>query len=156
MALKDEKEGTFNEQENSFFAYAYNDDDIDDLEANAAVMLITNMQEHQLNDSDPVFTTDGLSQVNDLTTCSIEFNASPSASESDKAQVVPSESFLSSQEDERLDTVVIFDDDTFVSFDDPIEQDKNNNIEQHEPSSDPDPDYTVIANNLKNNFSLLT
>lgn len=45
MALKDEKEGTFNEQEKSFFANAYNDDDMEDLEANAAVMLMANMQE---------------------------------------------------------------------------------------------------------------
>jgi hypothetical protein len=121
----------------------------EDLEANAAVMLMANMQELQLNDSGPVFDTDGLSQVHHLTTCSIQINASPPASESDKAQVVPSESFLSSQEDEQLNTVVIFDDDTVVSFDDPIEQDKHDHVEQHEPSSDPDPDYIVMAKQLQ-------
>jgi vacuolar-type H+-ATPase subunit I/STV1 len=145
MALKDEKEGTFTEQETNFIANTYNDDDMEDLEANAAVMLMANMQELQLNDSVPVYDTDGLSQVQDLNTCLIQENASPSASESDKAQVVPSESCLSSQEDEQINTFVIFDDDTVVSFDDLIEEDKHDHVEQHEPSSDPDPDYIVMA-----------
>ena len=122
---------------------------MEDLEANVAVMLMENMQELQLNDSGPVYDTDGLSQVHDLNTCLIQENASPSASESDKAQVVPSESFLSSQEDEQMNTVVIFDDDTVVSFEDPIENDNHDHIEQHEPSSDPDPDHILMAKQLQ-------
>lgn len=92
---------------------------MEDLEANAAVMLMANMQELQLNDSGPVYDTDGLSQVHDLNTCLIHDIASPSAYESDTAQVVPSDSSLSSQEDEQMNTVVIFDDDTVA--DDTVE-----------------------------------
>ena len=100
MALQDEKDGHLTEQENNFMANANNDDDMEDLEANAAVMLMANMQELQFNDSGPVYDTAGLSQVHDLNACLTHEIASPSASESDKAQVVPSESSLSSQEDE--------------------------------------------------------
>jgi cytochrome c553 len=49
MALQDEKDGNFTEQENNFMATANNDDDMEDLEANAAVMLMANMQELQLS-----------------------------------------------------------------------------------------------------------
>ena len=101
MALKDEKEGTFTEQETNFIANSYNDDEMEDLEANAVVMLMANMQELKLNDSGPVYDTDSLSQVHDLNTCSIQANASPSASESDTAQVVPSASCLSSQKENK-------------------------------------------------------
>jgi hypothetical protein len=122
---------------------------MEDLEANAAVMLMANMQELQLNDSGPVYDTDGLSQVHDLNTCLIHDIASPSAYESDTAQVVPSDSSLSSQEDEQMNTVVIFDDDTVVSFDDPIENDKHEHVEQHEPSFDPDPELMLLCNQMK-------
>jgi hypothetical protein len=81
MALQDEKDGHFTEQENNFMANANNDDDMEDLEANAAVMLMANMQELRLNDSGPVYDTDGLSQVHDLNACLIHEIASPSASE---------------------------------------------------------------------------
>jgi hypothetical protein len=148
MALQDEKDGNFTEQENNFMASANNDDDMEDLEANAAVMLMANMQELRLNDSGPMYDTDGLSQVQDLSACLIQEIASPSAYESDKAQVVPSESSLFSQEDEQISTVVIFDDDTDVSFDDPIENDKYDHVEQHEPSSDPDPDLVLLSEQL--------
>jgi cytochrome c553 len=148
MALQDEKDGNFTEQENNFMATANNDDDMEDLEANAAVMLMANMQELQLNDSDPVYDTDGLSQVNDPNACLIHEIASPSAFESDMAQVVPSDSYSSSQEDEQISTVVIFDDDTVVSFDDPIENDKHDQVEQHEPSFDPDPDLILLSQQL--------
>lgn len=121
---------------------------MEDLEANAVVMLMANMQELQLNDSGPVYDTDGLSQVHDLNTCLIHEIASPSASESDKAQVVPSDSSLSPQEDEQMNTVVIFDDHTVVSFDDPIENDKHDHVEQHEPLFDPDPDLILLSNQL--------
>jgi cytochrome c553 len=155
MALKDEKKGHFTEQENSFMANSYNDDDMEDLEANAAVMLMANMQELHMNDSDPVYDTDGLSQVHDLNTCLIHEIASPSASESDKAQVVPSDSSLSSQEDEQMNTVVIVDDDTVVSFDDQIENDKHDHVEQNEPFSDPDPDQILMAKQLQAQILLI-
>jgi cytochrome c553 len=71
MALQDEKEGHFTEQENSFMANAYNDDDMEDLEANAAEMLMANIQELRMNDSGPMYDTDGLSQVHDLNACLI-------------------------------------------------------------------------------------
>jgi cytochrome c553 len=148
MALQDEKDGNFTEQENNFMATTYNDDDMEDLEANAAVMLMANMQELQLNDSGPVYDTDGLSQVHDPNACLIHEIASPSASESDVAQVVPSDSYSSSQADEQISTVVIFDDDTVVSFDDPIENDKHDQVEQHEPSFDPDPDLILLSQQL--------
>jgi cytochrome c553 len=45
MALQDEKDGNFTEQENNFMATANNDDDMEDIEANAAVMHMANMQE---------------------------------------------------------------------------------------------------------------
>jgi cytochrome c553 len=148
MALQDEKDGNFTEQENNFMATANNDDDMEDLEANAAVMLMANMQELQLNDSGPVYDTDGLSQVHDPNACLIHEIASPTASESDMAQVVPSDSYSSSQADEQINTVVIFDDDTVVSFDDPIENDKHDQVEQHEPSFDPDPDLILLSQQL--------
>jgi hypothetical protein len=148
MALQDEKDGNFTEQENNFMATANNDDDMEDLEANAAVMLMANMQELQLNDSGPVYDTDGLSQVHDPNAGLIHGIASPSASESDMAQVVPSDSSSSYQADEQISTVVIFDDDTVVSFDDPIENDKNDQVEQHEPSFDPDPDLILLSQQL--------
>jgi hypothetical protein len=148
MALQDEKEGHFTEQENSFMENAYNDDDMEDLEANAAVMLMANMQELQMNDSGPVYNTDGLSQVHDLNACLIHEIASPSASESNKAQVVLSDSSLSYLEDEQMNTVVTFDDDTVVSFDDPIENDKHDHVEQHEPLFDPDPDLILLSKQL--------
>ena len=69
MALQDEKDGHFTEQENNLMANANNDDDLEDLEANAAVMLMANMQELQFNVSGPVYDIAGLSQVNDLDTC---------------------------------------------------------------------------------------
>ena len=94
MALQDEKDGNFTEQENNFMATANNDDDMEDLEANVVVMLMANMQELQLNDSGPVYDTDGLSQVHDPNACLTHVTASPSAYESDTAQVVPSESFF--------------------------------------------------------------
>jgi hypothetical protein len=106
------------------------------------------MQELQLNDSGPVYDTDGLSQVHDQKACLIHEIASPSASESDMAQVVPSKSSSSSQKDEQISTVVIFDDDTVVSFDDPIENDKHDHLEQHEPSFDPDPDLILLSKQL--------
>lgn len=148
MALQDEKDGNFTEQENNFMATANNDDDMEDLEANAAVMLMANMQELQFNDSGPVYDTDGLSQVHDPNACLIHELASPSASGSDTAQVVPSDSSSSSQADEQISTVVIFDDDTVVSFDDPIENDKHDQVEQHEPSFDPDPDLILLSQQL--------
>jgi hypothetical protein len=129
-------------------ANAYNDDDMEDLEANAVVMLMANVQELHMNDSGPVYDTDGLSQVHDLNACLIHEIASPSASESDKAQVVPSDQSLSSQEDEKMNTVVIFDDDTVVSFDDPIENDKHDHVEQHEPLFDPDPNLILLSKQL--------
>jgi cytochrome c553 len=155
MALKDEKEGNFTEQDNSFMANAYNDYDMEDLEANASVMLMANMQELHMNDLGPVYDTDGLSQVHDLNACLIHEIESPSASESDKAQVVPSDSSLSSQEDEQMNTVVIFDDDTVVSFDDPIENDKHDHVEQNEPFSDPDPDQILMAKQLQAQIVLI-
>jgi cytochrome c553 len=148
MALQDEKDGNFTEQENNFMATANNDDDMEDLEANAAVMLMANMQELQFNDSGPVYDTYGLSQVHDPNACLIHEIASPSASGSDTAQVVPSDSSSSSQADEQISTVVIFDDDTVVSFDDPIENDKHDQEEQHEPSFDPDPDLILLSHQL--------
>ena len=148
MALQDEKDGHFPEQDNNFMANVHNDDDMEDLEANAAVMLMANMQELKLNDSGPVYDTDGLSQVHDLNACFINDIISPSASESDMVQVVPSTSSSSSQTDEQISTVVIFDDDTVVSFDDPIENDKYDQLEQHEPSFDPDPDLIMLSKQL--------
>lgn len=44
-------------------ADAYNDDDMEDLEVNAAVMLMANMQELHFNETGPIYDTDGLSQV---------------------------------------------------------------------------------------------
>jgi cytochrome c553 len=148
LALQDEKDGHFPEQDNNFMANVNNDDDMEDLEANAAVMLMANMQELKINDSGPVYDTDGLSQVHDLNKCFINEIVSPSASESDTAQVVPSDSSSSSQADEQISTVVIFDDDTVVSFDDPIENDKNDQVEQHEPSFYPDPDLLLLSQQL--------
>jgi cytochrome c553 len=148
MALQDEKDGNFTEQENNFMVHANNDDDMEDLEANAAVMLMANMQELQLNDPGPVYDTDGLSQVRDPNACLIHEIASPSASGSDTAQVVPSKSSSSSQTDEQISTVVIFDDDTAFSFDDPIENDKHDHLEQHEPSFDPYPDLILLSKQL--------
>jgi hypothetical protein len=148
MALQDEKDGNFTEQENNFMATANNNDDMEDLEANATVMLMANMQELQFNDSGPVYDTDGLSQVHDLNACLIHDIASPSASESDMAQVVPFDSSSSSQDDEQISTVVIFDDDTVFSFDDPNENDKHDHVEQHEPSFDPDPDLKLLSSQL--------
>jgi cytochrome c553 len=145
MALQDEKDGNFTEQENNFMANANNDDDMEDLEANAAVMLMANMQELQFNDSGTVYNTDSLSQVHDLNACLIHEFVSTSASESDTAQVVPFDSSSSSQDDEQISTVVIFDDDTDVSFDDPNKNDKHDHVEQHEPSSDPDHDLKLLS-----------
>lgn len=148
MALQDEKNGNFTEQENNFMVHANNDDDMEDLEANATVMLMANMQELQFNDSGPVYDTDGLSQVHDPKACLIHEIASPSASESDMAQVVPSDSYSSSQADEQISTMVIFDDDTVVSFDNPNENDKHDQVEQHEPSFDPDHDLILLSQQL--------
>ena len=47
-----------------------------------------------------------------------------------------------------MNTVVIFDDDTVVLFDDPIENDKHDHVEQHEPSFDPDPDLILLSKQL--------
>jgi hypothetical protein len=83
MALQDEKDGHFTEQENNLMANANHDDDMEDLEANAAVMLMANMQELQFNVSGPVYDTAGLSQVHDLNACFLHEVVSTSASESD-------------------------------------------------------------------------
>jgi cytochrome c553 len=148
MALQDEKDGHFTEKENNLMANANHDDDMEDLEANAAVMLMANMKELQFNDSGPVYDTAGLSQVHDLNACFLQEVVSTSASESDSAQVVLCDSSSSSQDDEQISTVVIFDDDTVVSFDDPNENDKYDHVEQHEPLFDPDPDNTLLFQQL--------
>ena len=80
--------------------------DMEDLEANADVMLMANMQELHKSDSGPVYDTDGLSQVPDPNTCLIHEIASPSASASHEEQVIQHDSFLFNQEDEQINTVV--------------------------------------------------
>ena len=47
-----------------------------------------------------------------------------------------------------MNKVVIFDDDTVVSFDDPIEDEKHDHVEQNEPLSDPDSDLMLLTNQL--------
>lgn len=110
LALKDEASGTFIEKENSFMANAYSDDDMEDLEANATVMLMANMQELHMNDSGPVYDTDGMCHVHDPNTCLIHEIASPTASASDKEQVVQTDSSTSPQKDDQMNTILTFHD----------------------------------------------
>ena len=63
---------------------------MEDLQANAAVMLMANMQELHMSDTGPVYDTDGLSQVPEQTIY-ISDLISPPTSESGKAQNVQNE-----------------------------------------------------------------
>ena len=73
---------------------------MEDLEANAAVMLMANMQELHMSDTFPVYDIDGFSHVHDSKECLIHEIASPSASVSNKEQIVRHKSFLSPQVDD--------------------------------------------------------
>ena len=63
LALQEEARGTTKQNDNSFMANAQSDDDMEDLEATAAVMLMANMQELHITESGPVYDSDTLSQV---------------------------------------------------------------------------------------------
>ena len=63
------------------------DDDMEDLQANATVMLMENMQELHMSDTGPVYDTDGLSQVPDQTIFITDL-ISPPTSASDEDQSV--------------------------------------------------------------------
>lgn len=64
MAYKDEAGGELSETQQGFMADTLSDDEYEDLEANAAVVLMANMQEHYISQTEngPVYDTDGLSQ----------------------------------------------------------------------------------------------
>ena len=81
LALKDEAGGSLTDKEQSFMADADSDDDMEDLQANAAVMLMANMHELHMSDTGPVYDTDGLSQVPEHTIIISEL-ISPPISES--------------------------------------------------------------------------
>lgn len=148
LALKDEAGGILTDKENNFMADEYSDDDMEDLEANAAVMLMANMQELHMSDTCPMYDTDGLSQVPGSTICLIHEIASPSASTSDEEQVVQNDSLLSPQEDEQMNTVVTFDDDDqinpVVTFYDPNNDYNNDQIEQNKHMPGPDPELMTL------------
>ena len=150
LALKDEAGGAFTEKDNSFMASAYSDDDMEDLEANAAVMLMANMQELHMHDSGPVYDTDGLSQVHNSNEHLIIDNAISTASASNKEQFVQQTSPLSSQENNQMNTSVTFDDanqiNTYVSFDDSLDNDNGTLVEQNGTSSDLDPEFFTTIN----------
>ena len=116
-------------------ADAYSDDDMEDLEANVAVMLMADMQELHMTDTCLVYDTDGLSQVPDSTTCLINEIISSSASASKEESNVQNDSFLSSHEDEQLNTTVTFDDDDLISpvdsNDHPILNDNDAQLDDH-------------------------
>lgn len=147
-------------------ANAQYDDDMEDLEANAAVMLMANMQELLMGDTGPVYDTDALSEVNELHRCFTNDIASSSVSASYEEQVVQHDSLFSSQEDGQINTFVSFDDDdqinpvvTFdddvqinqpVLFDNPLDDAYNAHVEQHEPSANPDSELE-LRNMLLNN-----
>ena len=113
-------------------ADAYKDDDMEDLEANAAVMLMANMQELHFNETGPVYDTDGLSQVHATSLCLDNDIASSSLSAFDTEHDVQPESSLPPLEDDQINT--------YVAFDDPIEVVNHDPIEQHDSVSDPDSD----------------
>lgn len=84
LAHKDEAGGTLTNKEHSFMANADSDDDMEDLQANAEVMLMANMQELHMSDTSPVYDTDGLSKVSDQTIFIKDLLSSPtSASDKD-------------------------------------------------------------------------
>ena len=96
-------------------ANAQSDDDMEDLEANAAVMLMANMQELHLTESGPAYDSDTLSQVHNFSTCFIHDIVTPSESASTSKQSVQNEALFSKDENYQLDTVVVFDDDQINS-----------------------------------------
>jgi hypothetical protein len=130
---------------------AYSDDEMEDLEANAAVMLMVNMQELHMSDTCLVYDTDGLSQVPDPNICLIHEFASPSAS--DKEQFIQDNSLSSLYDDDQINPVVTFDDpiddqvNPVVTFDDQIDDYNNDQLEQVETSFDPDPDLMTLLLN---------
>ena len=83
-------------------ANSYLDDEMEDLEANAVVMLMAKMQELHMSDTKAVDDTDGLSQVHDLNEYLIHEIASPSASPSDREHIVQHNSSLSPQEHDQM------------------------------------------------------
>ena len=110
LAYKDEAGGNLNDTQQGFMENTLSDDEYEDLQANAVVVSMANVQEHHISETEngPLYDTNGLSQVPDSEICLI--NDIVSVSAHDEQQSVQTTSLSTLNDDNQINLVVTFDD----------------------------------------------